>query len=46
MQVALILAEHHVKLVPDIALGQGAAGSGLASVMIARMQAGNIKAQA
>lgn len=46
MQVALILAEHHVKLVPDIAVGQGEAGSGLASVMIARMLAGNIKAQA
>ncbi len=39
MQLAAILGEHHVKLVPEIAVGGDGAG-GLASVMIARMLSG------
>jgi uncharacterized membrane protein YqiK len=40
MQLATILGEHHVKLVPDIAVGGGnGQGSGLAEVLVARMLA-------
>ena len=39
IQLATILGEHHVKLVPDIAVG-GESGGGLANAMIARMLAG------
>ncbi|MBU8895890.1 hypothetical protein KRR26_09755 [Corallococcus sp. M34] len=38
MQIATVLAEHGVKLVPDIAVGGGQGGqSGLAEAMLARM---------
>ncbi len=46
IQLAVTLAEHHVKLVPDIAVTTGggglggAAGSGLAEVLMARLLAG------
>jgi uncharacterized membrane protein YqiK len=44
MQLATILGEHHVKLVPEIAVGGDGAG-GLASVMIARMLSGQSEAR-
>ncbi len=44
MQLAAILGEHHVKLVPEIAVGGDGAG-GLASVMIARMLSGQTEAR-
>ena len=44
MQLATILGEHHVKLVPEIAVGGDGAG-GLASVMIARMLSGQAEAR-
>jgi len=40
MQLATILGEHHVKLVPEIAVS-GEAGGGLATAMVARMLAGS-----
>jgi hypothetical protein len=40
MQLATVLAEHQVKLVPEIAVGGAQSGSGLAEVLIARMLAG------
>jgi uncharacterized membrane protein YqiK len=40
MQLAVILGEHNVKLVPDIAVGGDGSGGGLASVLVARMLAG------
>ena len=40
MQLATVLAEHNVKLVPEIAVGGGQTGSALAEVLIARMLAG------
>jgi hypothetical protein len=39
MQLATILGENHVKLVPDVALGSGRNG-GLADVLVARMLSG------
>src|SRR5262245_54304218 len=40
VQIASILGEHHVKLVPDISVGgSGMQGSGLAEVLIGRMLA-------
>jgi uncharacterized membrane protein YqiK len=39
IQLATILGEHHVKLVPEIAVS-GDAGGGLATAMVARMLAG------
>jgi len=44
MQLATILGEHHVKLVPEIAVGGDGAG-GLASAMIARMLSGQTEAR-
>ena len=38
MQIATILGEHHVKLVPDIAVS-GDGGGGLVNAMIAKMLA-------
>jgi len=37
LQLATVLGEHQVKLVPDIAVGGGNDGNGLASVMVAKM---------
>ena len=37
VQLATILGEHHVKLVPDICVGGGEGGGGLASVMVAKL---------
>ncbi len=37
VQLASILGEHQVKLVPDIAVGGGNEGGGLAAVMVAKM---------
>jgi hypothetical protein len=37
IQLTTTLAENKVKLVPDIAVGQGRGGSGLGDVLIARM---------
>jgi uncharacterized membrane protein YqiK len=37
LQLATVLGEHQVKLVPDIAVGGGSDGGGLASVMVAKM---------
>jgi len=41
VQIASILGEHHVKLVPDISVGGGntQGGGGLAEVLIGRMLA-------
>ncbi len=39
MQVATVLAEHQVKLVPEVAVSGSQNGSGLADVLIARMLA-------
>ena len=44
MQLATILGEHHVKLVPEIAVG-GEGSGGLANAMIARMLASQAKAE-
>jgi uncharacterized membrane protein YqiK len=40
MQLATVLAEHNVKLVPEIAVSGAQGGSALAEVLIARMLAG------
>ena len=37
VQLATILGEHGVKLVPDIAVGGGEGGGGLAAVMVAKL---------
>ena len=39
MQIATIVGERGIKVVPDIAVGGGAAGGGLAEALIARMLA-------
>jgi len=39
MQIATIVGESRIKVVPDIAVGGGAAGGGLAEALIARMLA-------
>jgi regulator of protease activity HflC (stomatin/prohibitin superfamily) len=39
MQLALILGENHVKLVPDVAVTGEGAGGGLANAMIAKLMA-------
>ncbi|HYV47444.1 MAG TPA: SPFH domain-containing protein, partial [Myxococcaceae bacterium] len=41
MQLAAILAEHQVKLVPDISVSSDGSANGLASVLIGRMLAGS-----
>jgi uncharacterized membrane protein YqiK len=40
MQLASVLAEHNMKLVPDVSVAANGIGSGLAEVLIARMLAG------
>ena len=42
MQIASIVGEHGVKVVPDIAVGGGAGGGGLAEALIARMLGGAV----
>ena len=37
VQLATILGQNNVKLVPDISVGSGSEGGGLASVMVAKM---------
>jgi len=39
MQLALILGENHVKLVPDVAVSGEGTGGGLANAMIAKLMA-------
>jgi uncharacterized membrane protein YqiK len=46
MQIATILGEHHVKVVPEIAVTGDGAGNGMANVMLAKLVAATTKADA